>query len=75
MAVFHTAGDPPSIGKTSLVTIGWTTNTSAAEVKIATANRMGVSRSGAPDTMPESPVVSLMPAPYAGAVSGRIPPP
>ena len=75
MAVFHTAGDPPSMGRTSLVTIGWTTNTSAAEVKMATANRMGVSRSGAPVWMPVSPVVSLMPAPYAGAVLGRVRPP
>ncbi|TPW03947.1 MAG: hypothetical protein FD125_1354 [bacterium] len=75
MAVFQTAGEPPSMGRTSLVTMGWTTNTSAAEVKMATANRMGVSRSGAPVPMPESAVVSLMPAPYAGAVPGRIPPP
>ena len=38
MEVFHTEGDPPSIGSTSLVTMGWTVKTSAAEVKIAAAN-------------------------------------
>ena len=45
MAVFQTAGDPPSIGRTSRVTIGWTTNTRAAEVKMARANSQGVRRS------------------------------
>ena len=45
MAVFQTDGEPPSIGRTSLVTMGWTTKTRAAEVKMATANRIGVTRS------------------------------
>jgi hypothetical protein len=35
MLVFHTAGEPPSSGRTSLATIGWTMNTSAALVKTA----------------------------------------
>jgi len=68
MAVFQTAGEPPSIGSTSLVTIGWTTNTSEAEVKMATANSSGVRRSTGRTGTADSPVVSLMPAPYAGAV-------
>jgi hypothetical protein len=46
--VFHTDGEPPSIGSTSLVTIGWTTKTSAAEVKMATANRIGMTGRGRP---------------------------
>ncbi|MCE3289813.1 MAG: hypothetical protein K0R83_1825 [Caulobacter sp.] len=27
MEVFHTCGEPPSCGRTSLATIGWTMNT------------------------------------------------
>ena len=42
MEVFHTDGDPPSMGRTSLVTMGWTTKTSDADVKMATANSAGV---------------------------------
>ncbi len=40
--MFHTAGEPPSSGNTSLATIGWTMNTSAALVKTAITNRGGV---------------------------------
>ena len=68
--MFQTDGEPPSIGSTSLVTIGWTTKTNDAEVKIARANRAGVTRSaGSPGAV--SKVVSLMPAPYAGATPAR----
>ena len=51
MAVFQTAGEPPSLGSTSLAIIGSTMNTRAAEVKMARAKSGGAIRAadgGAP---------------------------
>ena len=65
MAVFQTEGDPPSMGRTSLVTIGWTTKTRAAEVKMATANRVRATRSAPSVGAPAScgRVASVMKSP------------
>ena len=73
MAVFQTEGDPPSIGRTSLVTIGWTTKTRAAEVKMATANRIGTTRSPRSVERPASRgrVASVMKSPVLNARKQR----
>src|SRR5687767_6838723 len=47
MLVFQTDGLPPSSGRTSLATIGWTRKTRAALEKIVTANRAGGAAAGA----------------------------
>ena len=57
MLVFHTAGDPPSSGSTSLATIGWTMNTSAALVKTLTTKMGGVRTAGDAGT---ASIVSVM---------------
>src|SRR6516162_5259162 len=44
IATDHTAGAPPSFGKTILVNIGWTANSSMAETKSVTANSVGMAR-------------------------------
>ena len=69
MAVFQTDGDPPSIGRTSLVTMGWTTKTRAAEVKMATANRIGVTRSppSVEGAAPSGKAASVIGSPVSGA--------
>ena len=65
--MFQTAGEPPSIGSTNLVSMGSTRNTRAAPEKATAANSAGASsmpRLGVPTKVKDSslfrPVVMLI---------------
>src|SRR4051812_5805701 len=48
MAVFQTAGAPPSKGRTIRANIGWSRNSSTAPVKMVTANRISMDAADQP---------------------------